>query len=440
LINATEDGTIGGTFVPVLQTLQQARPYVLIDVDGTSADAGTFIQDTVVLDFEIGLNNWPGDGSTIDLLVATDYDVPGTNKNQAAVAQFIDKVLLGDGSVPLGTLFAFIGTLPTEAAVIAALDNLTTQDYAATQIEVMNAGLRFADDMFGCEGLLNELEDGGCFSFSAEANDFSRSATSDFRALDATSGGIRIQRESYIDQGDLFAVSFGYGAGSFSNGDNFSANSQRFQLGAGIYKERTGFDHFWVLSGSYTEFDAERGVGVSTGLPGAGVVETTQPILETTFRAGMTSEFALGQNGTYFAPEFSFDLTYLRSFENTESGATVGAKLSETEQLVLTINPSIEIGMNQQTPTGRHINSFVRGGLNIASTDTLFIDSTLAGVSEADGTFRNISGFDDLRGQVELGIELYNTDRTMFFEAGYAGEFGSLSNSHSLSASFGLQF
>ncbi|WP_143534508.1 beta strand repeat-containing protein [Roseovarius albus] len=470
LINATGNATMGGTMTPVLNTLERALPLVLINAEGTVADNGTEIQDTVVLDYSIALEGAQtpaasapalaafssasalsaaaASGGAVTLVVNPDFSTQNMNRNQAAVGDYINRVLTGQGSAEQGQLFALIGNMTSEADVIAAIDSFTIGDYAADVIDNYYGALRFADAMHGCQDLTPQSEGWDprrCFWLALSGSRFDRSET----ALDndlsingsSLSGGL-----SYPIGEDLYAgFALGYDQSSLTNGPLFNSSGERLNFGVSVTKYSGPWEIAGSWSGGRTRYDTERGGGFVGALPGGAVVDTTavSNISHKTRHQNIRLSFAYDHqiegSQSYVKPTLAFDTTMLKTRANGQALSS-GIVLQDHEQMIFSFTPSVEVGTQRRMNATYDFRASMRAGAMLSSSDTISVAAGFSGASALDGGFENVSYIDDTLGLVSLDLGLYEPDESGFIELGVDGMFGELSDSLQFRFGFGLQF
>ena len=447
LINASENAAMGGTLVPVLNTLEQARPYVLVDAGGNTADNGTTIQDTVVLDYEIGLNGSTGDGSTIDLTVSPGFATPTMNRNQAAVGDYIDDVLNGAGSQPMGRLFALIGNAATEAEVVDIIDRMTVEDYAATQVEAFGSALRFADDLRTCSshGSAKVLTKDGCIWMGLSVSTSHRDASFEYRSFDAKSNALQFGRQFDMQNGVKFGVAIERDDVAMTNGPRFSADGERFQLGASLEQTVDNWVLFGGLSGGKTDYKAHRQIGINGAFGdgttiASGNAKANQTVQHLNLRFGAEYRHQPMDQIWYIQPGLALDVTRLRSNAFKERGTDLGSEVKDTSQVLYTLTPSLELGVDTDYDASTGIKAFLRAEALFSSENDIYIDAGLPGASSADGSFRNYSGIDDRRGRLSVGMTVFEKNDSAFMDVDFSREFGKNSVVQSGGIKFGLRF
>jgi hypothetical protein len=448
LINVSGDATIAGTVRPVLQLLERAQPLVLINADGTTGDEGTTVVGTPVITYQIGLNGPTGDGSTIDLVPHVDFRMPDMNRNQTLTAEHMARVLTGEGSADMGRMFALIANMPSSEEVAYAVDRFGSEDYAATQVDALNAGYRFVRTMANCgyDPLAAESsDDKSCYWISGRGGSLQRDASAEYRSLETKSvgfsGGVRIPLPE-----DLY---LGLGAGledfSLASGDRFSAEGVRSELAVSLSKFNGPWEFQGILNGNTARYDATRWIDLGGSLPNGtqvtgGVARVDQRVSLANFRLGAGYRYVPDGAGVYLRPGLDFDVSYLNSAGASEWNTEYGLQLRNTGQWLLSATPSLEMGLDLQSSDTMRMEAYLRGEVSLTNKDDVFVNATFAGASQADGVYRNYSAIGDVTGRVNAGLTFSDSDNTIRATVGYQGQWSKDTVGHAASASFGFRF
>jgi len=432
----------------VLHLLERARPLVLIDAGGFTADNGTQVVGTPVISYEIGLNGPTGDGSTIDLIPHVDFRMSGMNRNQTLTAEHIGRVLAGQGSAGMGPIFALIANMQTSGQVTNAVDQLGSEDYAATQVDALYAGHRFARTMANC-GHSNFAARAGdirnCYWIAGSASSLERDASFEYRSVETRnlgfSGGIR------MPLGDDLYLGFGAGIEDFSltSGRRFAAEGHRAELAVSLSKYQGPWELYGILNGNTARYDASRRIDIYGSLPDGthvigGVARVDQRVSQANFRLGAGYRYKPVGTDFYLRPALDFDVTYLNSAGATEGNTDYGLQLRSTGQWLLSATPSIELGVDLQADSMLRMQAYLRGEVSFANKDDVFVKATFAGASHSDGVFRNYSQIGDVIGRLDAGLSFYDSEDTARFTLGYQGQWSKDTVGHAGSVSFGFRF
>ncbi|WP_170379825.1 hypothetical protein [Ruegeria atlantica] len=448
LVNATGNATMGGTLVPLLNTLERALPLVIINPDGTAADAGTLIEDTVVLDYSIGLNGSTSDGSSVDLVITPDYSTPGMNANQAAIGDYINQVLNGQGSAAQGQLFALIGNMQSEADVIAAIESLSTADYAADAVDALYGTRVFADTLHNCERFTDYQfgdDPRNCVWFSGGRSFYDRDQTGMYEELDINdtnlSAGVRLPVGDELFAG--FAI--GYDEMSLRNGSNYNATGDRFNLGASLTKYTGAWEFAAQLSAGWSDYDTLSAGGISGVLPNGqivstvGVSEIKHKMNHQNLRLSLAYDHRFAGGSSYLRPEVAVDATRLATESNGDA-TLAGVVLQDDSEMIYSFTPSLEIGTEQTLSASQKLRASFQVGAILSSDDTVSVTAGFNGASTADGGFSNTSFVGDAHGLVSARLGLFALDDSSFVNLSLDHLFGDSTRALQVGLGLGLQF
>ncbi len=448
LINVTGNASMGGTLTPVLNRLERALPLVIINPDGTASDAGTTIQDTVVLDYSIGLNGSTSDGSSIDLVITPDYSTQGMNANQAAIGDYINQVLNGQGSAEQGAFLALVGNMQSEADVIAAIDSLSTSDYAADAVDAFYGTRVFADTLHNCERFTSYQagdDERNCVWFSGGRSFFDREQTGIYDELDINStnlsAGVRMPVGNELFAG--FAV--GHDNMSLRDGSNYNATGDRFNLGASLTKYSGAWEFAAMLSAGWSDYDTLRAGGVTGVLPDGTVVNTagvsalTHKMKHENLRLSFAYDHRFDGGNTYLRPEIAVDATRLATESNGQATLS-GIVLQDDSEMIYSLVPSLEFGTEQTLSARQKLRASLRAGAIISSDDTVSVSAGFSDASSADGGFSNTSYIGDAHGLISAQLGLFALDDSRFINLSVDHMFGDSTEALQVGIGLGLQF
>ncbi|WP_170430281.1 hypothetical protein [Ruegeria arenilitoris] len=448
LINVTGDATMGGTLLPQLNTLERALPLVIVNPDGVAADAGTTIQDTVVLDYSIGLNGSTSDGSSIDLVITPDYSTTNMNANQAAVGDYINQVLNGQGSAAQGELFALIGNMMSESDVIAAIDSLTVGDYASDAVDAYYGTRVFADTLHNCERFTDYQagdDPRNCIWFTGGRSFYDRDQTGIYDELDINAtnltAGVRLPVGDELYAG--FAV--GHDRISLRNGSQYNATGDRFNLGASLTKYTGAWEFAAMLSAGWSDYDTLRAGGIIGMLPGGGIVDTAgvsaikHKMNHQNLRLSFAYDHRFAGGSSYLRPEIAVDAMRLATDANGDATLS-GIVLQDDSEMIYALTPSLEIGTEQVLSAKQKLRASLRAGAIISSDDTVSVSAGFAGASAADGGFSNTSYIGDTHGLVSARLGLFALDDSSFINLSLDHMFGDSTEALQVGLGLGVQF
>ena len=443
VIIVSGDATMGGTIFPVLHMLERTQPLVIVEAGGSTFDSGTTVIGTPVLTYSIDAT-----GGEVRLLVEADYKMSGMNGNQRRTAAHFNRILAGEGSAAMGPMFTLLATTADEAAIVDAIDRLGSEDYAATQVDALHSALTFSDSVMTCDHSLRAgagTFESGCYWMRGTGRWTERDGSFESRAFETEArgfgGGVRLPVGDDLQLG----IAVEHENFELTNGDRFAASGDRLSVGAALMREVGAWDLYGVLSASSARYEATRGIGVAgelvDGTPVvAGVASANQRVGTTSLRLGGSYRHDFENSDIYLSPGLDFDATYLRALGTSETGSDYALVLKDTNQWVLSLTPSLELGIDRKTASGAQIRAFARGEVSLSNTDALYVNATFPGASASDGTFRNYSEISELTGRLKLGVSVHNAEGTGFFNLGYQAEVGEGIKGRAASIGFGMKF
>ncbi|MEM9267586.1 MAG: hypothetical protein AAGA78_01445, partial [Pseudomonadota bacterium] len=449
LVTVSQAAEINGEVIPTLITYERALPLVFIDPVTASADLGAIVQDTAAVDFRVSLNGSTGDGTSIDLLALPAFAQPGMNQNQTNVSNHINNVLLGAGSASLGGLFAYIGSLTSSDEVTATIDRLTVEGHAANRLEVLTTSLAFHDTMEQCEHRTPASAKRGdreCAWLSTTATDYERSGGFEFKPLSSDEtilqGGVKARYDAMWS----YVISGAYTRTNLQSGERFVSDGARVQVGGGATRTQGATTLGFFGSLSTGEFDSTRDIGIAGGTTASNTftfdtATSSERIDQLGLRVSVAQELMPAHPVMSLKGRFAVDANYVLSRGASEKGAgAAGANLASSGEWVVSASPSLELSAKVAGANGGTISPYLRTGLTLHSTDTMSVAASLNGSPSSAPDFINRTGFDDVTGNVGLGLVVGNPIQGWRAELGYEGEYGDTSTHHAATISLGYQF
>ena len=444
LIIASGNATVDGTLKPVLHLLERAQPLTLIHAGGKTTNNGLEIIGTPVISYQIGLNE---DGS-IKLIPEVDYRMTGMNRNQTLAAEHMARVLEGQGSAKMGPVFAVIANMEDQDQITYAVDQLASQDYAATQVDAFYAGQRFVRTMADC-GHANFAAKIGdnrtCYWVAGSGSSLKRDGSFEFRDFETKSFGFSGGIRAPVAEDLYFGIGIGFDDFSLTSGDLFSAEGHRGEMALSVSKYSGPWEFYGILSGSTARYDTTRLIDIFGYLPGGtpvigGIANAEQRVHQANIRLGTGYRYRPNGSSFYLRPALDLDATYLRSDDASERNTVYGLELRDTGQWVLSATPSLELGVDLLTDSELRMQAYLRGEVSFANKDDIYVNATFAGASLSDGTFRNYSEIGDVTRRLDAGLTISDKDETTRATFGYQGQWSKDTVGHAGSVSFAIRF
>jgi hypothetical protein len=436
LVTITGTANFAGFVAPNVINLSGLTGSAIIASASSLTNTATAI-DTELTDFSLRVLG----GNELELLwlparLANLLSGPLTPNQQAMVA-YIDALTLAGASPALQGLIDALKWQPSEAAILAALNRLSPEQYLAQVQDTVQANLFFVDSMMSCpnaDGRPNFIYEGECYWAKVGGRSSNWDRTTGNIGGDAqawnVSGGIQVALT------DTWRLGF---AGSYEHtnlGTNNAASSDGDRGEGGIVlKNRWGDTSFALAAfGGYASFDTSRFIG----LDGIDKASGDQGIAFGGAHARVSQLF--DQGGWYMKPFVDFDAIYLDYGGFSEhGGGAANLAVHGNSDWVLSARPAIEIGSEIAAGNGAVVRPYLRvGGLFFDNADfaaTSDFLSAPAGVS----SFTVTSKFDQSYFNVGAGLDVLTLDG-MDVKLNYEGLFSGDSDVNSGGLKVGVKF
>ena len=331
-INVSGNSILTGSVVPnLLASTLLYKEFLILSTAGTLSYAGPTVTDDSD-DFNFKLTAIGSDlFLNIELAsISARIHAPLT-RNQAATVQYLDRLLASSPSPALAALLTAISDLPTDAAIIAALDRLNPEHYLAAVGASLQSSQLFFDSLMSCPsasgpGIVNR--DGQCYwaQIRGRTTEWDRTNRNIGSSEDA--GSIQGGVQALLAPDWLLGGAIAYEHSTIATGSPASSEGDRAQ--AGLLTKRLFGDTTLAaaLFGGYGWFDASRQIG----LPQPGV--TAQSEQQIGFGgAGLRLSHMLDQGGWYLKPMADATFTYISYDDFRESGAGVADLSSRANRI-----------------------------------------------------------------------------------------------------------
>ena len=443
LMNVAGTAELAGMVTPKLQSLARlAPPETVLSSAGTLTNSGIDVEDTLIVDydpvfsgqnFQIGINS-------------IDFSPQGLTRNQTAAGDFINTILYGDGSEPLGTFFAAIANLNDVNEVATILEQIHPEAYAAKLAPTLFASQQFGNDLQSCPvagrdtGAINR--EGQCvwarftgtqLTKDRDGNEFSATRETSY----SFAGGAQLRIAPNVH----FGGGISHSSTTFDIGNLAVAEGDRLQLG-GVLKYENGP---WLFSagasGGHSFNDTTRAVNLTSVVPYAGTATADDEISHANLQLRAAHTFTMGQ--LYARPSLDLNAFYLYQNATKETGAgPLNLRLSDAGEWVFGVTPSLELGTQfVDAPTGLIFRPYVKAGLTHFSKNELGVSASFEGAPLSAGDFEAVSDLDKTVGNVTMGLDVLDVNDQFDLKFRYDGRFGSDNfESHSGSVKVGVRF
>lgn len=442
ILRATGAADISGVIVPTLKSFAAIRPAetVISAANGLTAN-GVTVVDSAAVDYEVFV-----DGSDLKVGIRnvdfTSFD--GLTANQASTGAYIERILNGDGSPALSSLFAFLANQQDPDVIASVLERMSHEPYTAKEMPTVNAALNFTNQLMSCPvnapGAQGTIKEGQCYWAKASAG---------YTSIDGPGGSSGVNETTYtftsgiqvaLDANWRAGLAIGYEKSQINVGNLSRSEGDSGSIG-GVLKFQTGS---WILAGGVTAghgwYDTDRFLNLGAILPGADQANANHELSHANLRLRAANVVDLGAR-LYLKPMVDLNATYLyqHSFRETGAGA-LNLSVEGDGRWLFSATPAIELGAQLDGVDGYQIRPFIRAGATLFGDDLFASNASLQGAPASAGHFSAESEADQIVGEVSVGIDILNKDDTFDLRLGYDGRFGDALETHIGRVNFSTRF
>ncbi len=436
LLTVSGTATLAGTIVPNLVNRSLTdKDMVILSAGVTLTDGGLTVADTAAYNY--GLIFSGNDlRLTIQLLSINALVASPLTPNQQATVDYMDTLLATPGLNANMVLFLdAVGGLATEAEIVAALDRLNPQHYAATVASTLFGSQQFANSLMSCPSpqdprVVNKESECYWAQLRGRTTDWDTTRTNIGGNEDA--GGVTGGMQAFVAQDLLAGGAISYEHSSVDTDNLASSDGDRFSAGM-VLKALYGDT---VLAGSVFgglgSFDTTRFV-----LPGV----TAHGDEDIDFAgAALRLSHTYEQGYWYLKPILDAGATYVSYGGFSETGAGVANLVVQDEnQWVLNLGAALEIGSMMIIQPGLFARPYVRAGVTALSDTDFSLTSSFAGAPAGVAPFTVTTSYDDLFADLSAGIDVFASSG-LSVNMAYDGRFGDHTTSHAASAKLRVAF
>ena len=400
--------------------------------------------DTVVLDYEVKPGTYRNFNS-VQLHVTPKFDIDGLDDDSRRLAEYLNVMAEGSGSLEWGETLALIGNMIDTPEIISALNELGTYGHTDVMRETFNASIRTSRSLSGCDvetKTVRILEDNTCYWAQVSRFEYEGDPVGENPGIEYESSASLAGRVAAFTGGKEYAIMTGVETIALTNSDDFSANGKRYLGGAGYKDEIFGFENSINVIGGLSTFSTSKDIEVSGFLPnGVFVDETTslldQNILQFNTNLGTVFHQPIRRLNLDIRAGVSLDTTFIHGFGAVEKSATNGIDLAPTSQIFFSPIPMLEIEYGQQVRENVRVEGKLRGEAMATWPNRVFVNGRAHGSNYEDGQFRNYSPLDKTFNMLSIEGAIIDTDGTISLNFGYARGFGQ--NANTSNVEFGLE-
>jgi hypothetical protein len=419
--------TLDGGVLIAPRALLPKRELSVLTVNGTQADALTAV-DSPVFDYSARQS---GQETYVHVASANfNANSMGLAGNQSEVGKHLQQGWDLGGSSALSTLYAVLDTASRTGAgeYQARLTDLSPGVALAPAAQMQFAMARFTGAMMSCptfNAADSSTKEQNCFWGEVSGRRTKQDGvdrTSSF-SYDSTTYQFGGQRE--IAPNTFLGGSMAYQNSRLAGDDRrVSGSGDAGYAGIVLKRQVDQWTFSGALGGGYGSYDMDRNLNIAR----YGNTAKSSPNVYS-FGARLRAARTFAQGSFYLKPYVDLDATYSRMPGYTESGDALRLKVDGSDQFVLGVAPTLELGGRVDLPKGAMMRPFAYAGVSLLSEDGWKTKARLDGAPAGAGSFTTSMPTDNVIGRVGAGFQVLNA-AGLDFRLQYDGEFASKGSSH----------
>lgn len=374
------------------------------------------------------------DGTDVVVDLKISYALNGVYDTNKPLSEVLEKAY-EDGNTGLGVILAQLANLGTIEEYNAALDQLAGENYTQDTSSIRLANTAFTDRLFSCkvqDGAYMYSAEGECGWFSMAAGSFDRS--SDIAGFDYSqdSQQIALGGQIALDADWRLGGAFGFTQYQGSNGLGATKDGAQYEAGGVLKYDHEGTVLSTAVSLGTMTADSVRHVDFG-GLDEVLTGRATGSFGSLRFQASHTFDYG----DFYLKPMADLNFTQVHQDEFVEQGGDAALDIEAHNQLITTLDPSLEIGGQVKVSETAVLRPYVRAGISVISGGD---GEMTASFVEGEGSTFTISNSDDkLLGKVSAGADLLGLGEANF-RLYYEGSFGETTKRQTVGLKIGMPF
>ncbi len=421
-VNVTGTAKLDGTVkVAVQNPALLTQQFTILSAAGGTTDNGLGLLASPALQAELLFPN-PND---VVLGIDVNFAPDGLNRNQTHIGENLNAVLgaLGPGGGTLGPALTGLLNVYSLNAYRDALDQLSPEIYADTEIAALYSSFDFSDNLLSCHvngattAAINYegqcLWVGGKGRFTDGANTFQDIG------FDETAGQFAAGAQFALNDVWRLGAGIGYQTSTLSTDTNATSTGDQVQGGVALKYNPGALLLAGVFSGGHGWYDTTRPMSFG------GFAATAQGDQEIDVLQGrLRASYVLGNPGLYYKPMIDAAVTGVDLGSVTETGAGgASLRVHSGDHTVFSVSPAMELGTEWWWSNGTLVRPYVRGGLTWYSEDDVTVTASFLGAPGSVAPFTIAANTDDVQADVNAGVEMISGgDSTL--RLFYDGHFG----------------
>lgn len=418
-VNVSGTAKLDGTVkVAVQNPALLNQKFVILSADGGTTDNGLGLLASPALQASLLFPN-PND---VVLDIDVDFAPDGLNRNQTAIGNNLNQVL-GAGGGTLGPVFGGLFNVFTLNAYADALDQLSPEIYADTEIAALYSAFDFSDNLLSCH--VNGAEtaainsEGQCLWVGGKGGFIDGENTFQDLGFDETAAQFAGGAQFALNPVWRLGFGAGYQASTLQTDTLAESEGDQLQGGVALKYNPGALLLAGVLSGGHGWYDTTRPMAFG------GFAETARADHEIDILQGrLHASYVLGNPGLYYKPMLDAAVTEVTLDDVRETGAGGASLLVRGDNhTVFSLSPALEVGTEWWFANGTLVRPFLRGGLTWYSEDDVTVSASFLGAPSGVAPFAIAAATDEVQADVAAGIEMIDTEDSAL-RIFYDGQFG----------------
>lgn len=429
--------TLNGGVLIAPRALLPNRELSVLTVNGPQTGALTAV-DSPVFDYAARQS---GQQTYVRVAGANfNANAMGLAGNQSEVGKHLQQGWDLGGSSALSTLYAVLDTASRTGAgeYQARLSDLSPGVALAPAAQMQFAMARFTGAMMSCptfNSADSSTQERNCFWGEVTGRRTKQDGverTSSF-SYDSTTYQFGGQRE--IAPNTFLGGSMAYQNSRLAGDDRrVSGSGDSGYAGIVLKKQVDQWTFAGALGGGYGSYDMDRNMNIAR----YGNTAKSSPNVYS-FGARLRAARTFTQGSFYLKPYVDLDATYSRMPGYTESGDALRLKVHGSDQFVMGVAPTLELGGRVDLPKGAMMRPFAYAGVSFLSEDGWKTQARLEGAPAGAGSFTTYMPTDNVIGRVGAGFQVLNA-AGLDFRFQYDGQFAAKGRSHAGSLKVSMPF
>jgi len=418
-VNVSGTANLAGTVkVAVQNPALLTQQFTILSAAGGTTNSGLGLLASPALQAMLLFPN-PND---VVLDIDVDFAPDGLNRNQTAIGNNLNAVL-GAGGGTLGPVFAGLFNVFSLNVYKDALDQLSPEIYADTEIAALYAAFDFSDNLLSCHvngataAAINT--EGECLWVGAKGRFIDGDATFQDIGFEETAGQFAAGAQVALNPVWRLGGGLGYQASTLRTDTDATSDGDQVQGGLALKYNPGALLLAGTLSGAHGWYDTTRPMSFG-GFSDVASGDHELDILQGRLHAS----YVLGNPGLYYKPMLDAAVTDVEIGDVRERGAGGASLLVHSgNNTVFSFSPALEVGSEWWWPNGTLVRPFVRAGLTWYSEDDVTVAASFSGAPGSVAPFTIVANTDEIQADIAAGIEMISGDDSSL-RVFYDGQFG----------------